>query len=112
MSRNNLQKSYPEATHMVVFVSILGEVDAEYERLDAELFKRVEQIEGFLGWQSVRDAERRGIMISFWQGIEAIDQWRQDERHRYAKSQAEQRWYNHWTSYICAVQRCSHRTGG
>ncbi len=108
MSQNDLKHAFAEARYMVVFVSILGQKDAEYERLDEDLLRKVEQVEGFMGWQSVRDAERRGIMISYWQGIEAIDQWRQDEQHRYAKSEAQHRWYQHWTSYICEIKHCNY----
>ncbi len=112
MSQNNILQVFSQATHMVIFVSVLSNTDAEYECLDAELFARVEELEGFMGWQSVRDPQQRGIMISYWQGSEAIEKWRQDELHLYAKAEAQHRWYAHWASYICEVKRCTHNSAG
>ncbi len=109
MSRNDFSKPFPCATHLVIFVSILDHVDREYELLDDELLGQVENIDGFLGWQSVRDDHNRGIMISYWADIEAIERWSSEQRHQYAKSAAQNRWYSNWSSYICEIKRHSHK---
>ena len=43
---------------------------------------------GFLGVESARDHSGLGITISYWESLEAIENWKQNALHKEAKKEA------------------------
>ena len=58
---------------------------------------------GMVGYDSVNNGAGRGIFISYWESMEAIEAWRVDAVHREAKSQAG-RWYAAYHSVIVKIE--------
>ena len=69
---------------------------------------------GFLGIESVHDADGVGITVSYWDSLEAIDNWGRHAEHRLAQAAGRARWYDAFRLRICRVERdnCYSRTVG
>ncbi len=59
---------------------------------------------GFLGVDSVRDAEGRGITVSYWRDPADIVRWRDHLRHREAQRLGRASWYDSFTLRIARVE--------
>lgn len=58
---------------------------------------------GFLGVESVREAI--GITVSYWDNLEAIQQWKEHTDHLLAQKLGRERWYSAYKTRICRVER-------
>ncbi len=88
---------------LVVFLSQRFPEDNGYAEMAAQLEAEVKTIPGFLRMESVRDAHGRGITLSYWRDLGAIQAWRDRQNHRQAKGQAKQ-WYASYEIQIFQVQ--------
>lgn len=60
---------------------------------------------GYLGAESVRDAQGFGITVSYWSSEAAIRDWKQHAEHQVAQAQGHARWYQHFELRIAKVER-------
>lgn len=60
---------------------------------------------GFLGAESVRDAEGVGITVSYWASLDAIRAWKRNEEHLAAQQQGRAVWYAQYQLRISKVER-------
>ena len=60
---------------------------------------------GFLGAESVRDADGVGITVSYWETLDAIRNWKRNEGHLVAQSKGKSDWYQQYRLRICKVER-------
>ncbi len=60
---------------------------------------------GYLGVESVRDAEGRGITISYWSSEEAVHRWKAQNEHLRAQAAGESTWYADYCVQIAKVER-------
>jgi heme-degrading monooxygenase HmoA len=60
---------------------------------------------GFLGVESVRDAEGFGITVSYWVDEAAIQAWKADVEHRAAQARGRSTWYEDFELRVCRVER-------
>jgi heme-degrading monooxygenase HmoA len=60
---------------------------------------------GFLGIESVRQADGTGITVSYWQSEEAVRAWKQHAEHILAQRQGRSEWYRRYRVRVCRVQR-------
>ena len=65
---------------------------------------------GFLGIESVRGADGRGITVSYWRSGEAIAAWKAHLEHRAAQQEGIRRWYAHYSVRVARVERAYERT--
>lgn len=95
----------PLPSHVVVFTSRRRDSDPEgYAAMAAELERRLAAQPGFLGMDSVRDADGRGITVSWWQSRDAIAAWRDDPVHREAQSAGRAQWYDAYDLTIARAE--------
>ncbi len=67
------------------------------------MVKRVQQQEGFLGFESAR--EELGITVSYWRDLSSIERWKADLEHREAQKKGKEFWYRAYTIRIAKVER-------
>lgn len=91
-----------QGKYAVIFASTKFNANEEYQTLDTQLMDLAQAQEGFLGYESVAN-DNRSIFISYWETKEAIDQWRDNARHLYAKTRVGE-WYERYLSQICFVE--------
>lgn len=70
--------------------------------MDELTLKLAHEQPGFLGYESAGTPEK-GIFISYWEDMDAIESWKQHATHQLAKSQAN-KWYKRYLSQICRVE--------
>jgi heme-degrading monooxygenase HmoA len=75
----------------VIFTSERTEGDNGYAEMAEEMIRLASAQPGFLGAESVR--EGLGITVSYWESLDAIQDWKQNERHRIAQSKGKSDWY-------------------
>ena len=63
------------------------------------------QQEGFLGIDSVRDAQGFGITVSYWSSLSAITNWKANADHLAAQKRGRAEWYKSFKLRICKVER-------
>lgn len=89
--------------YAVIFSSERTEGDHGYGEMADEMVELASTQPGFLGVESAR--EGLGITVSYWESLEAIKHWKQNERHLVAQKQGISEWYLAYRTRICKVER-------
>lgn len=82
---SNLEKN--NSYYAVIFTSNLSNDTADYSTVADKMEELAKQQPGFLGVESVRDHSGLGITISYWESLEAIENWKQNVLHKEAKKE-------------------------
>lgn len=95
--------------YAVIFTSQRTEDDEGYEQMAERMVELAARQPGFLGIDSVRDADGRGITVSYWTSEEAIAAWKAHLEHRAAQQEGMRRWYSHYSVRVARVERAYER---
>ena len=95
----------PAGSYAVILVTHMKKLDPEYEETARAMAELVKDMPGFLGTASWRDEGGRGVIISWWQDLDAINHWWDHPRHVEARQRAEKEWYDDWQVQICRVEK-------
>ncbi len=98
-------KSYNHSCgyYAVIFTSTLTEDVEGYHQMAASMENLAQQQAGFLGVESAREVI--GITVSYWQSLEAIQQWKQQLDHQQAQRFGRERWYQSYRVRIAKVEK-------
>ena len=77
----------------------------DYAAMAARMGELAAQQPGYLGVESVRDADGVGITVSYWRGLEDIAAWKANAEHRIAQETGRAKWYAHFETRIARVER-------
>ncbi|BDG42192.1 antibiotic biosynthesis monooxygenase [Geobacillus sp. 44B] len=91
--------------YAVIFTSERTEGDHGYEAMAKQMVELASQQPGFLGVDSVRDENGIGITVSYWDSLEAIQQWKEHAAHQIAQEKGKQQWYRRYSIRVCKVER-------
>jgi heme-degrading monooxygenase HmoA len=97
----NIQPPY----YAVIFSSRRTDGDRDYEATAARMAELSQAMPGFLGIESVRNAEGFGITVSYWRDEASIAAWREHDEHRIAQQRGNREWYEHFDIRIAKVER-------
>jgi heme-degrading monooxygenase HmoA len=90
----------------VIFTSRRTEVDDDGYAAMATTMDKLARIQpGFLGVESVRDAERVGITVSYWASHEHARSWKRVAEHLGAQRLGRAVWYSAYQIRIATVDR-------
>jgi len=89
--------------YAVIFTSERTDFDKGYSEMAEEMVKLASVQPGFLGVESAR--EGLGITVSYWESLEAIQKWKQNERHLIAQRRGLSDWYLSYKTRVCKVER-------
>lgn len=84
----------------VTFTSTLSDDVEGYEATAARMIELAARQAGFLGVETHRDDQGRGVTVSDWASRAAIEAWAKQPEHRAAKAEGKQRWYADWSVRI------------
>ncbi|HDR4419334.1 TPA: antibiotic biosynthesis monooxygenase [Bacillus cereus] len=101
-------KHAPQKTsqyYAVIFTSHLSTDTTDYSSVADKMEKLAKQQPGFLGVESARDHSGLGITISYWESLEAIENWKQNALHKEAKKRGREQWYENFHLRICLVEK-------
>lgn len=91
--------------YAVIFTSRRTPIDDGYDAVGERMEALAREQPGFLGIESVRAADGRGITVSYWRDLESIRAWRQHEEHRAAQARGRADWYAAYEVRVCRVER-------
>lgn len=90
----------------VIFTSQRSSTDsAGYADTAARMVELAARQPGFLGIESVRQADGTGITVSYWESEEAIRAWKRHVEHAVAQERGRSDWYEQYRVRVCRVER-------
>ncbi len=93
----------PPPYYAVIFSSLRTEVDEGYEKTSERMIELAALQPGFLGVESARS--ELGLTISYWESLEAIQNWKKNAEHTVARNAGREKWYRSFKTRICKVER-------
>jgi heme-degrading monooxygenase HmoA len=60
---------------------------------------------GFLGIDGARNADGNGITVCYWESLEAIKNWKENNEHQEAQLMGKKEWYESYTVRIAKVEK-------
>lgn len=94
-----------QTCYAVIFISQLRQGAEGYSELAEEMVVRVHEQPGFLGFDAARSADGSGITVSYWESLEAIEGWRNEEHHLQAQRLGREQFYEYFTLHVARVER-------
>lgn len=91
--------------YAVIFTSRRTAGDNGYGRIAERMVDLGSRYPGFLGIESVRDAEGVGITVSYWRDEAAIRAWKRDTEHEKAQRGGRESWYEQYEVRVAKVER-------
>lgn len=91
--------------YAVIFTSQRTAGDAGYDAMAARMVELGAKQPGFLGIDSVRGADGRGITVSYWSDEQAIRAWKAHTDHQQAQRGGRQTWYQDYSVRVARVER-------
>ena len=79
--------------------------EADYDRAAARMVELAQQIDGYLGIESVRGDDGTGITVSYWRDADAIAEWRAHPEHLDAQASGRSEWYAWYELRVATVDR-------
>jgi heme-degrading monooxygenase HmoA len=102
----------PPPYYAVIFTSQRRDNDpAGYADAAERMLALVATQPGFLGVESVRNADGLGITVSYWESEQAIVAWRDNAEHAAARAKGHSTWYAALTTRVARVERAYGFTG-
>lgn len=80
------------AYYAVIFTSE-WKSDSGYEEMAGQMLARARQMPGFLGLDTARATDGKGITVSYWRSLEDIQRWKVEPSHLEAQRRGRQEWY-------------------
>jgi len=92
--------------YAVIFSSRRSPQDeAGYQEASARMLELAAQQPGYLGAESVRDADGFGITVSYWTDEAAIAGWKAQAEHAEIRERGRWLWYRHFEVRVARVER-------
>ena len=96
----------PKPPYYAVIFSSLKELDnLGYEDMAKKMVELVNNQEGFLGAESLRDSSGFGITVSYWRDLESINKWKSNLEHLKAQQKGKELWYKKYKIRIAKVEK-------
>ena len=107
MSQNpgSIAKTPEPPYYAVIFTAQRTDGDRGYGEMAQRMVELASQQPGFLGVESVRDADGFGITVSYWASEEAIRGWKAHMEHTKAQEGGKRVWYADYQLRVAKVER-------
>ncbi len=88
--------------YAVIFKAVIKQLDEQYEDMLVELRALSVNKYGCVDIQSVTEGENE-VTISYWNSLDDIKLWKQDERHLLAQRLGMEKWYKSYQIQIVEI---------
>ena len=106
MEKLDLAKTPQPPYYAVIFASVRTAQGTEDYARAAERMAQLASVQpGYLGVDSLRDANGVGITVSYWSSEEAIAAWRRNAEHTITREQGRKQWYQEYELRVAKVER-------
>ena len=96
----------PKGSTLVIFVAQRTTADdAGYSAAAAAMVALANKQPGYLGMDSVRDADGLGITVSYWANDNHAKAWRDHGEHALIREAGRDRWYSDYSLHVGEVTR-------
>lgn len=89
--------------YAVIFTSIRSEVEEGYIEMANKMEELAKNQLGFISVESARN--EIGITVSYWESLEAIQNWKKNVFHLEAQQKGRSVWYENYKVRIAKVER-------
>jgi len=89
--------------YAVIFTSLRTDLEEGYDKTADRMVELAKEQKGFLGMETART--EIGITISYWNTLEDIHIWKNNEEHKAAQKNGKDKWYAAYKIRICRVER-------
>lgn len=104
--------SLPEPPYVaVIFTSLRTQEESGYGETAEAMVRLAADQPGFLGVESVRDANGLGITVSYWASEEDVRRWRENSEHAAARKAGRENWYSDFAVRVARVERAYGKKG-
>ncbi|OEH93638.1 antibiotic biosynthesis monooxygenase family protein [Bacillus solimangrovi] len=93
--------------YAVIFSTWRTEGNNGYKEMARKMVELASQQNGFLGVESAREGQF-GITVSYWDSLEAIQNWKEHSLHKVAQEKGKKEWYATFKLRVCKVERDSY----
>jgi heme-degrading monooxygenase HmoA len=105
MSANKIAETPEPPYYAAMFTSQRTPGEQGYGEMAERMMELASQQPGFLGAESVREANGFGITISYWADEGAIKNWKADLEHLEAQRVGKKTWYAEYRVRVAKVER-------
>lgn len=106
MSEHRFADTPTPPYYAVVFTSLRNSEDAEgYDEASVRMMELAAYQPGYLGAESVRDAEGVGITVSYWHSEADILAWKHQVEHAATRARGRRDWYTRYITRVAKVER-------
>lgn len=91
--------------YAVIFTNRLRDNPVGYPEMSEHLAQMATRQPGYIGIETVRDADGYGITVSYWADEDAVRNWKAVAEHAGAQKLGKTRWYAHYHLRIAKVER-------
>ncbi|MEU7026709.1 antibiotic biosynthesis monooxygenase family protein [Streptomyces sp. NPDC015232] len=91
--------------YTAVFTSIRPDAPEGYGETAARLHELVQDMPGFLGYESARTPGGIGITVAYFRDLEGLAAWRRQPEHAEAQRRGREEWYEAYSLHIGKVER-------
>lgn len=103
---NMYAKKHDRPYYAVIFTSKRTDDDDDgYQAMAEQMIKLAETMPGYLGLESSRDLDGNGVTVSYWQSLEAVRHWGQNEKHLTAQRLGREKWYQQYQVKIVKIEK-------
>src|ERR1700736_3774884 len=102
---NSIARTPQAPYYAIIFTSQRTDGDRGYGQMADRMVSLAAQMPGFLGVESVRDANGFGITVSYWESEDAIRQWKAQSEHQPAQAAGKKVWYADYLIRVAKVER-------
>lgn len=88
--------------YAVIFKAVVKQFDQQYEDMLVELRALSVNKYGCIDIQSVTEGENE-VTISYWNSLDDIKKWKQDDRHMTAQRLGKVKWYKSYQVQVVEV---------
>lgn len=101
-----MKTNFPTPYYAVIFTSKRSEEDTNsYQNTAFKMSNLAVQQSGYLGQESYRNENGKGVTISYWQSLEDIQKWKENITHQQAQKKGKSTWYEEYNIQIAKVEK-------
>ncbi len=102
----NETRKYP--CYAVIFTSTQSDFQDGYAEMATRMEELARQQAGFLGIESIRSPDGKGVTVSYWKDLTSIQAWKQNPEHQIAQQLGKEKWYQNFTVEVAKIESATH----
>lgn len=90
--------------YAVIFYSQKNEDLEGYSEVRDRMLELVSQQPGYISHESFMNDDGRGVTISYWDSIESLQGWKNNQEHSEARQKGRELWYKNYKVEIAKIE--------